>query len=122
MVDGLAAGLIGLCLVLAVVAGIWAAFDRLPPRLHLQGLLLLQIALLVQAVVVLGRLGGWDGSTGELLGYLVVSVVLVPGGMVLALEERTRWGTLVLAAACLTVAVVIVRLLAVWSAGVSAGG
>lgn len=117
MVDGLAAGLIGLSLLLAVVAGVWAALDRLPPRLHLQGLLVLQVALLVQAVLVLARVGAWDGSTGELLGYLAVSVILVPGGMVLALEERTRWGTLVLAAACLTVAVVVVRLQDVWSAG-----
>ena len=46
-----------------------------------------------------------------------VLAVLVPGGLVLAVEERTRWGTLVLAAACLTLAVVVVRLTTVWASG-----
>lgn len=117
--NGLLAGvLIGLALLLALGAGVYAGRDRLPGRLHLQGLFVLQALLLVQAVVVVVQLGDWDGSVAEMLGYLVVSALLVPGGMVLAVEERTRWGTLVLAAACLTVAVVVVRLLAVWESGV----
>ena len=37
--------------------------------------------------------------------------------MVLAVEERTRWGTAVLGAACLVLAVVVLRLDAVWDAG-----
>ena len=118
MVDGLAAGLIALSLALATWAGLCAAVDRLPPKAHLQLLFVLQGLVVLQAVVALVRAGDWDGSKGELYGYLAVSALLVPGGLVLAVEERTRWGTLVLAAACLTVAVVVVRLLAVWSSGV----
>jgi hypothetical protein len=121
VVDGLVAALIALAVVLAVAALAFAALDRLPPKVHLQGLLLLQLLLLVQAVLALVRLGGWDGRVGELLGYLAVAVLLVPGGMVLAVEERTRWGTAVLAAACLVLVVVLVRLQAVWSAGVLDG-
>jgi hypothetical protein len=79
-------------------------------------------ALVLQAVVAVVEMGEWGGSKGELTGYLVVSAVLVPGGLVLAVEERSRWGTLVLAVACLVVAVVQVRLLAVWDAGLSVGG
>jgi hypothetical protein len=112
--------------VLAAVLGGWAllmaALDRLPPKLHLQVLFLLQAALVLQAVVAVVEMGEWGGSKGELTGYLVVSAVLVPGGLVLAVEERSRWGTLVLAVACLVVAVVQVRLLAVWDAGLSVGG
>ena len=107
--------------VLSLALGVWAlgsaALDRLPPKPHLQALFLLQAVLVVQAVVALVRLGDWDGSAGELLGYLAVSALLVPGGLVLTVEERSRWGTLVLAVACLTVAVVELRLLAVWDAG-----
>ena len=117
MIDGLATGLIALSLVLAAWAGVCAALDRLPPRAHLQLLFVLQALVLVQAAVALVRAGDWGGPKGELLGYLVVSALLVPGGLVLAVEERNRWGTLVLGAACLTVAVVVVRLLAVWSTG-----
>lgn len=117
MIGGLAAGLIGLSLVLAVWAGVCSAVDRLPPKVHLQLLFLLQALVLAQAVVALVRAGDWDGSKGELLGYLAVSALLVPGGLVLTVEERNRWGTAVLAAACVTVAVVVVRLLTVWEAG-----
>ena len=117
MVDGLAYAVIALAVALAVWAGACAALDRLLPKAHLQLLFALQAVVLVQAVVAVVRAGDWDGSKGELFGYLAVSALLVPGGLVLAVEERTRWGTLVLAAACLTVAVVCVRLLTVWSAG-----
>ncbi len=110
---------IALALVLTAWAGVCAALDRLPPRQHLQSLFLLQAVLIVQTVVALVRLDGWQGSVPELIGYLVVSAVLVPGGLALVVEERSRYGTLVLAAACLTVAVVVVRLLAVWDAGLA---
>ena len=117
MVDGLAAALIGLSLALAAWAVASAALDRLPPKVHLQLLFVLQAFVAVQALLALLRAGDWGGSKGELFGYVAVSFLLVPGGLVLTVEERSRWGTLVLAAACLTVAVVEVRLLQVWAAG-----
>jgi hypothetical protein len=107
--------------VLALGLGGWAllmaARDRLLPKQHLQALFLLQGVLVAQAVLALVRMGDWEGSKGELSGYLAVSALLVPGGLVLAVEERSRWGTLVLAVACLVVAVVEVRLLSVWATG-----
>lgn len=118
MVDGLATALLAASLGLALWAAVCAALDRLPPRALLLSLFGLQALVLVQAAVVLARTADWDGPTAELLGYLAVSAVLVPGGLVLAVEERTRWGTLVLSAACLTLAVVVVRLGAVWAEGV----
>lgn len=118
MSDGLVLAISGLALLLAVAALVLAAFDRLPPKVHLQGLLLLQLLVLVQSVLALVRLGDWDGPRGELIGYLAVAVLLVPGGMVLTVEERTRWGTAVLGAACLVLVVVLVRLQVVWDAGV----
>ena len=117
MVDPLTSSVLVLALALGVWALLLAALDRLPPKLHLQALFLLQAVLVVQAVVALVRIGDWDGSKGALTGYLAVSALLVPGGLVLAVEERSRWGTLVLAVACLVVAVVEVRLLSVWDAG-----
>lgn len=121
MTPGLVTALLAVALLLAAVAFAFAALDRLPPRLHLQGLFVLQALVLVQALVALLRLGDWDGATGELVGYLAVALVLVPGGMVLAVEERSRWGTAVLGAACLVLAVVVLRLDAVWDAGVVGG-
>ncbi|CAN5179625.1 hypothetical protein BH24ACT10_BH24ACT10_10950 [soil metagenome] len=117
MTGGLATAVTLLSLALGVVALVLAALDRLPPKVHLQALFLLQAALILQAVVAVVRMGDWGGSKGELSGYLAVSALLVPGGLVLAVEERSRYGTLVLAVACLVVAVVQVRLLTVWDAG-----
>ncbi len=118
MAPGLVTAVVVLSLVLAVVAFGFALRDRLPPKVHLQGILLLQLLVLAQAVLVLTRLGGWDGPTGELLGYLAVAFLLLPGGMVLTVEERTRWGTAILGGACLVLVVVMVRLQAVWAVGV----
>ena len=117
MVDGLAHAVIAVALALAVWAGISAAVDRPAPKAHLQLLFVLQALVLVQAVVALVRAGDWDGSKPELFGYLAVSAVLVPGGLVLAVEERNRWGALVLGVACLVLAVVVLRLQVVWAAG-----
>ena len=117
MVGGLATAMIVVSLALAAWAAGCAALDRLPPRAHLQLLFLLQGLVVLQAVVALVRSAEWDGPKAELFGYLAVSAVLVPGGLFLTVEERSRWGTLVLAAACLTLAVVVVRLSTVWAAG-----
>ena len=117
MTDGLATAVFVLSLVLGVWALVWAGLNRLLPKVHLQALFLLQAVLVVQAGLALVRMGDWGGSKGELAGYLAVSALLVPGGLVLAVEERSRYGTLILAVACLVVAVVEVRLLAVWAAG-----
>jgi hypothetical protein len=117
LIDGLATAVFVLSLILGGWALLCAGLNRLPPKLHLQSLFLLQGVLVVQALVALVRMGDWAGSKGELAGYLAVSALLVPGGLVLAVEERSRWGTLVLAVACLTAAVVELRLLAVWAAG-----
>jgi hypothetical protein len=117
MTDALATVVFVLSLALGGWALVWAAMDRLLPKVHLQGLFLLQAVLVAQAVVALVRMGDWGGSNGELSGYLAVSALLVPGGLVLAVEERSRYGTLILAVACLVVAVVEVRLLSVWADG-----
>lgn len=121
MAPALVTALLAVALLLAVTAFAFAALDRLPPKAHLQGLFLLQALVIAQAVVALLRLGDWDGATGELLGYLFVAFLLVPGGMVLAVEERSRYGTAVLGAACLVLAVVVLRLQSIWDAGTVVG-
>lgn len=121
MSPALVTALLAVSLLLALVAFGFAALDRLPPKAHLQGLFVLQALVIVQAVVALLRLGGWRGSVPELLGYLLTAFLLVPGGMVLAVEERSRYGTAILGVACLVLAVVVVRLQVIWAAGVPRG-
>ena len=120
MVDPLAAAIVLVALLLATWGGVLAGLDRLPGKGLLRGLLLLQLLVLVQAGIAVVRMVGGEtpGSLGALVGYLLVSVVIVPLGTYWSLEERTRYSTLVLVVACLTVAVLVGRLLMVWSSGV----
>ena len=102
---------------LGVACLVLAALDRRPGKPVLQGVLLLQALLLVQgAVAVVALLRGAElPDFGAFVGYLVVSVLLVPGGAVWALEEKSRYGTLILAVVCLVAAVLQQRLLSLWT-------
>ncbi len=102
--------------LLAAWSATAAALGLAPPRRLLQGLLTLQLLLLVQLGVGLWQISGGDGpaETGAYIGYVVMSLLLLPGALALTADERSRYGTLVLGVACLTVAVVEVRMEAVW--------
>lgn len=104
-------------LALALAGAVLAARDRRPGKPLLQGVLLLQLLLLAQAGVAVYLLLGGDrpAETGAFVGYLIVSVLLLPGGMVWSFEEKSRYGTLILAAVCLVVAVLQERLTTLWS-------
>ncbi len=114
-------GLVIAVLVLAAVLGAWAAvaaaLGLAPPRRLLQGLLGLQLVLLAQLAVVGYRLAQAvrPAETGAFVGYLVLSLLLLPGGLALTVDEPSRYGTLVLAVAAVTLAVVELRMDATWS-------
>ena len=57
-------------------------------------------------------------STLEFFGYLLVAMILMFAAGFWALAEKTKWSTVVLGAASLTVAVMLVRMLQIWT-GVS---
>ena len=110
-------------LVLSLALAGWAVVeclrDRLPPRRLLQALFALQALLLVQLLGVLVRIGGGQRpeSTGAFTGYAVMTLLLLPGALALTVEERSRWASLVMGVACLTVAVVEWRLDVTWGSG-----
>ena len=116
MVGPLATVLVLLSLGLAAWAGVLAGLDRQPGRGLLRGLVALQALLLVQAAVAVVLLlqGERPASVASFVGYLVVSALIVPVATYWSLEEKTRWSTLILVAACLTVSVLVGRLLMVW--------
>ena len=57
-------------------------------------------------------------STLEYFGYLLVALIVQVAAGFWALAEKTKWSTVILGAASLTVAVMLVRMLQIWS-GVS---
>ncbi|MFI9009165.1 hypothetical protein ACIGNX_18255 [Actinosynnema sp. NPDC053489] len=118
--------------VVALVAALWSLVlvvtDRpitlaTKPTLGLAAVVvLLEVGLLVQAVVA--AVDALTGDRGDLepatfLGYLVAVVAVLPVGSFWALGDRSRWGAGVLAVACLSVPVMILRLNQLWAA---AGG
>lgn len=103
-------------LAAAALAALACARGRAPGPVELKALLALQLVLIVQLGVVLYRLGGGQrpSEAGAFAGYVVLSLLLLPGGLALTADERNRWGSLALAVACLVVAVVELRLVATW--------
>lgn len=118
---GMAPALVAAVLVAALGLGLWAgvaaALDREPGLLFVRAMFAMQALLVAQLAYVLLRVSGGDrpASTGAFAGYAVLSLLLLPGGLVLSADERTRYGTLVVAVALVAVAVVELRLDATWA-------
>ena len=103
-----AAGL--LCLLLGL-------FGRRPNDLTMGATALVWLLLLAQLVVallapVVGNLA--TGSLLEFYVYLVSAIALPPAAGFWALIERNRWSTVILGAACLSVAVMLYRMGQIW--------
>jgi hypothetical protein len=117
MVDGLATAIIVSSLVVAAFSGLTALLDRPPGLPHLLGLAIVEAALLVQAVVAMGKLFTGDRPEGmaTFIGYLLTAVLIPPLAGLLGWAERTRWGSAIIAAAFLVVPVMVLRLQQVWT-------
>ena len=121
MVDFLATGLMLLVAAYGVAALVLTAVGRAPREYLVIASGVLSILVLVQVLIAIGFLvaGERPDEPGTFVGYLVIAVILLPLGTLWALAERSRWGTAVLAVACLALVVVLVRLQDLWS---TAGG
>lgn len=117
MVDGLATTIIVTALLVAGFSGLMAVLDRPPGLAHLIGLAIVELALLAQAAVATGRMfsGQRPATMTTFVGYLLTVVLIPPLAALLGAAERTRWGSAIIAAACLVVPVMVVRLQQVWS-------
>lgn len=116
MVDGVATAIIIGGLVVAAYAGLMALLDRPPDRGQLAGLVLVEAVLLVQAVLAVGSMftGHRPAAMATFVGYLLTAVLIPPVAALFGWTERTRWGSVIIAAACLIVPVLVLRLQQVW--------
>lgn len=105
-------------LVVAGICAISGVNGRPPGRLTVGLTWLMQVATLAYAGWYLARQLGGESPTGptwELWAYLV-TIVLLPGlALLWAREERTRWGTIVLAVAAAVAAVMAARTAQIWA-------
>ena len=103
-------------IVVALVLAAWyllrAALNRPPNRLDL--LAMAALGVLVTVLVIVAVIGLLDGTrpaeTSTFAGYLITTIAFAPTAYVLARMEPTRWGSLILGVACLTLPVLVLRL------------
>lgn len=107
-------------LLLAAWCGLDAYRDRPTDDWHFVGMAVVTLAALVQLVVALVRMGHGDrpdDGVPVFVGYLVGAVLTVPVAAFMSLAERSRWGTAVVAAGGVILAVLELRLHDIWGAG-----
>ncbi len=117
MIVPLALLVVLLCVALAGWATWFVVRDRAVVLRQLWGGAVIETVLVVQAVVA-GVLAATDppaGLSGGLFwGYVVTQAIVLPFAAAWAFAERTRWSSVVLLVAALTVAFLEYRLLQIW--------
>ena len=120
MIVGLTFAVLALALAWALWCAVSSALGQPPTIRHRIGLLVLEAVALVQALVLVVGLfvepGRSAGAVVEIVGYLIATLVVLPIGAALAHGERTRYGSVVLAVAGITLAVLSLRTGQVWAA------
>lgn len=106
---------------IAVGGGILALFlgliGRLPSLVSLVPLVVTALGLIVQAFVAIGVLLGGGTSKGdpiEWFGYLLTALLVAVAAGFWSLAERTKFSTMILGAANLTVAIMLLRMWQIW--------
>ncbi len=106
-----------LAVALAAWAALFAVRDRAVVLRQLWGGAVVEGALLLQVVVVLVMTAQGDGPADAVMfwGYLVTALLLLPIAAAWAFAERTRWSSVVLLVAAVTVLVMEWRLVQIWA-------
>jgi hypothetical protein len=100
--------------LLALVLGL---FGRLPSLVSLSPLVLTAVLLVAQAFITIGVLvsgGSTNGDVIEFYGYLLTALIVAVGAGLWSLAERSKFSTIILGAANLTVAVMLLRMWQIW--------
>lgn len=107
-----------LAVALAGWAGLFAVRDRAVVLRQLWGGAVVEGALVLQvlAAVLLTVRGDGPADGVTFWGYLLTALLLLPIAAAWAFAERTRWSSVVLLVAALTVAVMEWRIAAIWTA------
>lgn len=110
-------------IVVASAAGLFALVaglaGRRPGDATVGGLALVELLLVAQIVIAIVAPFAGNPPTGSLLEfwvYLVSAALLPPAGVAWALVERSRWSTVVMGVAALSVAIMVWRMYVIWTA------
>lgn len=118
MIDPLQTALIAGSLLLAGLAAVYVALDRLTDRFLLAVLAILELGLIAQAVVGIAQVASDNPGVDAVVfvGYLLGALMFLPAATFWALGEPTRSGTAALVVVGLVVPVLIVRIEQIWTA------
>ncbi|MET7697468.1 MULTISPECIES: hypothetical protein [unclassified Streptomyces] len=117
MLDALTVATAVAALALAAWCG-WAAYRDQPTKdWHFIGMAVVSALALVQlviGVVQLGRGEKPEQGTTIFVAYLLGALACIPAAGFMSLAERTRWGSITVAAGGVVLAVLEVRLYDIW--------
>lgn len=116
MIQGLAIGILAAGLLLGAWTGFQAWRRKPTTEAQMVGAIVVEAALLVQAVIAIIRIG--DANLLEPVTFVAYSIGILlplPLGFYLARIERTRWGSLSLCFTAVVVAVMTLRLIQLWA-------
>ncbi len=118
MLPPLAVLVVLLALGLAAWAGVFAAADRAVVLRQLKGAAVVEAVLVLQVLVAVVESvrGRAPDDAVTFWGYLLTALVVLPVAAAWAFAERTRWSSVVLLVAALTIVVMQWRLLQIWAA------
>lgn len=109
-------------LAVAVPAGLLCVAlglaGRRPTDLSMGATLLVELLLIGQLVAAIAAPLAGNEATGSLLEfytYLISAILLPVAAGFWALVERSRWSTVILGVACLSVAVMLYRMHQIWT-------
>lgn len=116
MIDGLAYAVQAVSLLVGLGAIALALADRRPLTLLAYGLVLVEVAALVQVVVAIVQAvrGERPDEVATFIGYALTSLLVPPVGALWALSDKSKWGTGAAGVAALVLAVLTLRMQQVW--------
>lgn len=107
-------------LLLAAWCGFAAYRDTPTMDWHFLGMAVVTLAALAQLVVAIVKLAHGDRpehGTAVFLAYTVGAACTIPAAAFMSLAERTRWGSAIVAAGGIILAVLELRLHEIWGSG-----
>lgn len=105
------------CLVVGLVCIGFAIARQGPNDVMVGGVVLIELALIAQLVMGIVAPTVGNHPTGNLLEfwmYLVTALIIPPAAIIWALIERSRWASLILAVAAMSIAVMVLRMQTIW--------
>lgn len=118
MIEWFAYAQVGIAVLVGLVCLIAGFARRSPNDLTMGGIVLVEVLLLAQLVVAIVAPSTGNHATGdvfEFYTYLISAIIIPVAAGFWALLERSRWSTVVLGVAALAIAVMLYRMLQIWT-------